>query len=170
MKTLTTCALALLLTATVATAAEKGEKKDGISISFDSDDSRVRLAPRHMTRDARLALTTRSGAAVLLLTNDVVAVQLSGETLESMETKKDANFLEELLVAGVRLAVGKAVEYPIANIRSAEVRNGVLVLTNDQGKPVFDEIKVNGSNVTRDFSAADAAKFVSAFRLVKGRR
>jgi hypothetical protein len=167
MKTLTTCVLALVLSASVAFT---GEKKDGISISFSSEDSRTRLAPRHDARDARLAVTTRNGAAVLLLTGDVVAVQLSDATLAGVETKDDANFLEELIVSGVRLAVGKSVEYPIANIRSAEIRGGVLMLTTDQGKPIFDEIKVNGTNVTRNISAGDAARFVNAFRHAKSRR
>ena len=167
MKTLTACVLVLLLSVAVASAAEK---KEGISISFSSDDPRTRLAARHDARDARLAVTTRTGTAMLLLTNDVIAVQLTDATLAKVETKDDANFLEELVASGVRLAVGKSVEYPVANIRSAEIRNGVLTLTNDQGKPVFDEIKVNGGNVTRDLSAADAARFVNAFRAVKSRR
>jgi hypothetical protein len=167
MKTLATSVLALLLLAPAATA---GEKKESLSISFDSDDSRTRMAPRHTAREARLAITTRNGAAMLLLMNDVVAVQLTDATLAQVEAKDDANFLEELLVAGVRLAVGKSVEYPTANIRSAEIRNGVLVLTNDHGKPVFDEIKVDGRNLTRDISATDAARFVKAFRALKSGR
>jgi hypothetical protein len=166
MKTLT-CALALLLCAGSASA---GEKKQGISISFNSEDSRTRLAARHDAREARLAVSTRNGAAVLLLTNDVVAVQLTDATLAKVETEDDANFLEELIVSGVRLAVGKSVEYPIAHIRSAEIRDGALALTSDQGKPVFDNVKVNGENVTHDLSTGDAAKFVNAFRAVKAKR
>jgi DNA-binding protein YbaB len=168
MKTLTTCALVLLLSTAVAVAGEK--KKEGISVSFDSDDARTQLAPRHALREARVAVRTRNGAAVLLLTGDVVAVQLSDATLAAVEADEDANLLEEMLVAGVRAAMKKSVEYPIAHIRSAEIRNGNLVLTNDEGKPVFSEIKVNGNNVTRDIAAADAARFVNAFRAAKGRR
>src|SRR5687767_9452440 len=77
MKTLAMCALVLSL----AVSAVAGEKKDGISISFDSDDSRTRLASRYDVRDARVAVTTRSGSAVLLVTSDVVAVQLSDDAL-----------------------------------------------------------------------------------------
>jgi hypothetical protein len=168
MKTLSACALVLLLLANAVSASEK--KKEGISVSFSSEDSRTRLAPRRIAREARLAVTTRNGAAVLMLTNDVVAVQLSNDALAGLEQNEDANFLEELLASGVKLAVGKSVEYPVANIRSAEVRNGVLVLTNDDGQPVFDNIKVNGANVARDLSAADAAKFAEAFRAVKSKR
>lgn len=165
MKTLV--ALVLLVSATAAFA---GEKKQHISISFDSDDARTRIAARHTLRDARLVVGTRNGAAVLLLTNDVVAVQLTDAALGAIEPKSDANFLEELVSAGVGIAVRKSVEYPVASIRSAEIRNGGLVLTNDQGKPVFADMRVNGENVTQDLSAADAAKFVNAFRAVKAGR
>jgi len=167
MKILTTSALVLLLSTSAALA---GEKKDGVSISFDSDDSRTRVASRHVPQKAAVAVTSRNGAAVLLLTDDVVAVQLTDKALAKLDTKEDANFLEELLVAGVRLAVGKSVEYPIANIRSAEVRNNGLVLINDEGKAVFGDIKVNGENVTQTISAVDARKFVNAFQVAKSRR
>lgn len=167
MKTLTTSALVLLL----STAAFAGEKKqEGISISFDSDDARTHMAARHSLREARVAVKSRNGAAVLLLLDDVVAVQLSDATLAGIETKEDANLLEEMLVAGVRAAVKKSVEYPVAHIRSAEIRNGVLVLTNDEGKPVFDDVKVNGSNITHDIAPGDAARFVRAFRAAKAGR
>ncbi|HEV7923037.1 MAG TPA: hypothetical protein VGR02_19810 [Thermoanaerobaculia bacterium] len=160
-------ALVLLLSATAALAAEK---KQGISISFDSNDARTKIAARHVARDAKLAVGTRNGAAVVLLTNDVVAVQLTDAVLARIEPKSDANFIEELVAAGVGVAVRKAVEYPVANIRSAEIRNGMLVLTNDDGKPVFADLKVNGENVTHDLATADAAKFVNAFRAIKTRR
>jgi hypothetical protein len=167
MKTLATGALVFLLAAPTLLAAGK---KQNIDVSFDSDDARTKLAARHTVREARLAVPTRNGAAVLMLLNGVVAVQLSDATVARVKPDDDANFFEEWIVAGVRLAVKKSVEYPIANIRSAEVRDGVLLLTNDEGKPVFDEIKVNGSNVTHDLLPADAARFVNAFRAAKAGR
>jgi hypothetical protein len=161
MKTIPVCALLLLLSA---------PSYAGVAISFDSEDSRTTLAPRHNIRDARTAITTKDNSVVLMLTKDAIAVQLTDRALAQMETKKDAGFLEELLVSGVKLAVGKAVEIPIANTRSVEYRNGELFITNDQNKPVFTTIKVNGSDVLRDFSAADAARFVNAFRIAKAAR
>lgn len=128
------------------------------------------MGPRHDVHDARLVITTRDGSTSLLLTNETVAVQLSDRALTGVKTKDDANFLEELIVSGVRLAIQKSVEYPIANIRSAEIREGVLVLTNDQNKPVFDAMKVNGTDVLRSFSSADAARFVNAFRAAKAKK
>lgn len=159
--------IALLLAALPLLAGEKGEKKEGISISFDSDDPHTRLVARHDVKAARLAIPTRRGAAVLLLTSDAVAVQLSDETMRKVETEADAGFLEELIVSGVRLAIGKSVEYPVARIRSAEIANGVLVLTSEDGKPVFDTIRVDGHNVTHDLDAASAARFLREFRKLR---
>jgi hypothetical protein len=160
MKRTAMCALALLLTSGAAFA-------QGISVSLSSEDSRTEMGPRYDVRDARLAITTRDGSTVLLLIDDVVAVQLTDRALagaEDKKKKKDTGFLEELLIAGVKLAVGKSVEYPTAHIRSIDYRDGALRLTNDQNKPVFTNLKVNGKDVLRDFSSADAMRFVNAFR------
>jgi hypothetical protein len=160
----TLLALALLLSSGISYASDK---KSGISISFSSEDPRTHLGGRRNVRDARMAITSRDGSVSLMLMNDVVAVQLTDRVLEKAKTDEDANLLEEIIASGVRLAIGKAVEYPIAAIRSAEIRDGVLVLTNDKGKPVFTEVKVNGTEVFRDFAIGDAARFVNAFRAAK---
>src|ERR1700741_103307 len=156
MKKILGCVLALLMWGGVASA------EDGLSISLSSDDPRAAVGPRHDTRDAHLAIRTRDRSTTLLLMNDVIAVQLSDAELaklESEDKKKDAGFFEELLVAGVRMAVGKSVEYPIAAIRNVEYRHGSLRIVNDQNKPVFAELKVNGTEILRNFSSADAARF-----------
>lgn len=166
MKILATCALALLLS-TPALA------KDGISISINSDDSRTELGPRHDVRDARMAIYTRDRSTVLLLLDGTVAMQLTDATLDQMEPKKkkekDPSFLEELVVAGVKLAVGKSVEYPIASIRSFGYSDGALRVIGAENKPVFTEIKVNGTDVLRDFSRADVTRFANAVKAA-GRR
>jgi hypothetical protein len=167
MKTIPVCALVLLLSAGLSYAADE---KSGISISFSSDDSRISLGARHAAGDGRVAITTRDGLVTLILLNEVVAVQLTDRALTKTSNRPEAGFLEELVVAGVRLALGKAVEFPIANIRSVDLRDGALVLTSDSNQPVFGELKVNGSDVLRDFTPADAARFVTAFRAAKQAR
>jgi hypothetical protein len=165
MKKIPVVALALLLWGGVASA------DNGISISLSSDDPRAEMGPRYETRDAQVAIRTRDRSAMLLLVDDVIAVQLSDATLAKMESekknKKETGFFEELVLAGVRLAVGKSVEYPIAALRSVDYRDGVLRIVNDQNKPVFAELKVNGTEILRDFSSADAARFVAAVRARK---
>jgi hypothetical protein len=165
MKRITMCALALLLTSATAFA------KDGISISINSEDSRTEMGSRHDPRDAHLAITSRDGSTVLMLIDGVVALQLTDRALDGAEgkTKDDMNFLEELLSAGVKLALGKSVEYPIAHLSAVESKNGALRFVNDQNKPVFTNVKVNGTDVLRNFSSADATRFVNAFRAMRAR-
>jgi hypothetical protein len=166
MKTLAACALLLVLS-TPAFA------KDGISISLSSDDSRTQFGDRHDVRDARLAIATKDRSVVLLLLDDVVAMQLSDTAMNELESeeskKKDRNFLEELVLAGTKLAVGKSIEYPIASIRTLDYANGGLRVIGGDNKPVFTELKVNGTNVMRDFSRADVARFANAFRAARRR-
>jgi hypothetical protein len=164
-KRITLCALVLLLCSTMSYA---GDGKSGVSISFDSKDPHVHLGARHNGHDARLAITTRDGSVSLLLMNDVVAVQLTDHALAQLKAKDDDNLLEALIVSGVQIVLRKAIEYPIANLRTVEVRDGLLTLVNDQNQPVFKDIKINGTDVLRDFTPADAARFVSAFRAARG--
>lgn len=165
MKTFATCAFVLLLASGTALA------KDGISISLSSDDSHTQFGDRHDVRDARMAIATRDRAVVVLLLDDVVAMQLSDAAmndLASEKKKKDRNFLEDLVVAGVKLAVGQSIEYPIASIRVLDYSNGALRVIGADNKPVFTELKVNGTDVLRDFSRADVTRFANAFHAAKG--
>ena len=164
MKTLASLALLLVLS-TPAVA------KDGISISLSSDDSRTELGDRHDMRDARMAIATKDHSVVLLLLDDVVAMQLSDAAMKEIDAeqkkKKDTNFFEDLVVAGVKLALGKSIEYPIASIRTLDYTNGALRVLGADGKPVFTELKVNGTDVLRDFSRADVIRFAAALRAAR---
>lgn len=167
MKTFATCALVLLLASRTASA------KDGISISLSSDDSRTQFGDRHDVRDARVAIATRDRAVVVMLLDDVVAMQLSDAAmndLDSEKKKKDRNFLEDLVVAGVKLAVGQSIEYPIESIRVLDYSNGALRVIGADNKAVFTELKVNGTDVLRDFSRADVIRFANAFQAAKASR
>jgi hypothetical protein len=166
MKRLAFCA-ALLFSSTLLFA---GESKRGLQITFDSDDSRTQFTERRDVRDARAAITTRDGSTSLLLMNDVVAIQLTDRAIENIHSDDKGGFFEELVASGVRVAMRRSVAYPIANLRSVEVRNGEIVLLNNENKAVFTNVKVNGTEVMRDFSAGDAARFVQAFRTVKAQR
>jgi len=96
-----------------------------------------------------------------------VAVQLSDKTIANVKPKDDDSILEELVASGVQVMLRRAVEYPIAHIRTVELRDGVLTMVNDKNQPVFTDIKINGANVLRRFSSADATRFVTAFRAAR---
>lgn len=164
MKTIAACAVALLLPCSTLYAADK---KPGIEISFNFDDSRGHIASRHTPAETRLAITSRDGSTTLMLLKDVVAVQLSDRAMANVNAKEGTGFFEGLVLSTVKFALGQAVDYPVANIRTADVRDGELRLLTDEDKPLFSGLKVNHNEVLRDFSAADAARFVNAFRLAK---
>ena len=167
MKTIAMCAFALLLASGTAFA------KDGISLSLSSNDSRTQFGDRHDVHDARVTIATRDRSVVLLLLDDAVAMQLSDAAMRDLDAdakKKERNFFEDLVVAGVKLAVGKSIEYPIKSIRVLDYSNGALRVIGADNKPVFTELKVNGTDVLRDFSPADVARFASAFRAAKASR
>jgi hypothetical protein len=164
MKRVTLLALVLLFCSTLASA---DDGKRGVSISFNSDDPNTQVGPRRNAREAKLAITTRDGSTELLLMNDVLAVQLSDKAIANVKAKDNDNIFEELVVSGVQVMLRRAVEYPIAHIRVVEIRDGVLTMVNDKNQPVFTDIKINGANVLRSFSPADAARFVNAFRAAR---
>ena len=160
MKKIPLFALALMLWSGVAAA-------EGLSISVSSEDSRTSMGPRRNVRNAQLAIQSRDGSTVLMLTDGVVAMQLTDKVIDEVEPDEDANFLEELLSAGVRIAVGKSVEYPVASIRGIDYRDGALRITNDRNEPVFTNVKVNGTEILRNFARADAERFAKAVRAAK---
>jgi hypothetical protein len=107
-----------------------------------------------------------------MLTKGVVAMQLSDAAiarLEDEKKKEETNFLEELLLAGVQTALGKSLEYPVDDLK-ADYRNGALQFTNEDDEPIFTKVKVNGVDVLRNFSSADATRFVNAVRAAKAKR
>ncbi len=170
MKTLVTCALALAMTSW--TASGTALARDGINISLSSDDSRTQLGERHDVRDAHITIATKDRAVVLMLVNDVVAMQLSEETMKELDAeqkKKDTNFLEDLVLAGVKLAIGKSIEYPVTSIKALDYTNDGLRVIGADNKPVFTELKVNGNDVMRSFSRNDVIRFASAWRAAKAK-
>jgi len=55
----------------------------------------------------------------------------------------------------------------VAKLRTAEVRDGTIILRNQEGRSVFTNVRVSGTDMMRDFTSADAARFVNAIRALK---
>jgi len=167
MKKTAFCAAILFSFTTLLFAAEP---KHGLQLSFNSDDPHAHLGARLDPRNARLTITTRDGSTSLILTNDNVAVQLTDAAIANIKADDNAGFLEELLASGVRTMMNKSLSFPIAYLRDAEIVNGAIVITQENDKPLFTDVRVNRTEVMHDFAPGDAARFVNAFRAVKGQR
>ena len=171
----------LLVPAGEALASDHGH--DGTRVSSACCDPPTRWASRHSVNEARLAITTDDGDVTLLLTDRVVAFQLSERTYQKLRKKlrdhetedEDDNALgtaiKAVVFSTVRTLVGHSAECPVRAIESVELLDGRLVFTTEDGKRVFEHLEINDEDELASFSPRDAQAFVQAFRRVKaGRR
>ena len=167
---------ALLLMPAQAAVAQHDDVH--IEIHDDTEDSPARPGPRRSLREAHFAMTTTDDVASLLLTREVVALQLTDRSLRRIREGDDHDeendgFLAQMISSVVRSTVHtvlrRSIEIPIADLRSVEYRGGRLILTTEDGERVFEEVEVNDTDVMESFSPRDAQAFVREFRALKAR-
>ncbi len=175
-----TALLALLgLTLVSAPAARAGSHE---LCRFESSccDRPARWAERYDERDARVAITNREGQVTLLLTRDVVAMQLSDRTLRHIRRElrhdhgeDDDNAFAQAIKAAVAASLGSilnhSAECPIRDLKDVDYRDGRLVFITNDGRSIFESVEIDDEDALRGFSASDARLFVKEFRRLKGR-
>ena len=146
----------------------------------------ARWAMRHDAGDARIAITTEDGDATLLLTDQVVAMQLSDRTLhrlrQRLRREEDAReedggdalgigtAIRATVFSAVRTLLDHSAEVPVRQLRDVDYRDGRLRFTTASGGGVFDDVDVNDRDVTASFRDRDALAFVREFRRLKAMR
>lgn len=179
MKTILPALALLTLLAAPGAPAQASDRGSGCP-NFSFGDSPARLASRHDSRDARVAITPETGEVVLLLTDEVVAVQLSDRTLHrirrEMKREEDASDDETLcrafkiaVFSGVRAVLSGSAEYPVRDLRDVEYRDGRLIFTNRNGVRVFRHVRVDNRDMLAGFEESDARLFVDEFHRVQAR-
>jgi hypothetical protein len=167
-----------LILALLALMAAPSARACDFSFSGDLDAPGGHIAERQDPRDARLIITTEGGEASLVLTDRVVAIQLSdarfAEVRRKLRHKRreyDDNVLAQTIRTAVLTAVGDvldhSIEYRVRDIRSVEYRNGRLVIRTRHGHHLFEGAEIDDEPVLESFSAADARAFVREFERVK---
>jgi hypothetical protein len=180
MKRFLLAALAVLSLIPAQNAAAQRTERHGIEIGHLSEELPARMGPRRDAREARLAINTTNDVVSLLLTGDVVVLQLTDRTLRRLsgEMARDAGdegdgFIARMIGDVVRSSVStvlrRSVEYPVSELRSVEYRGGRLVFTSEEGEVVFEDVEVNDTKMVESFSAADAQAFVREFQALKAR-
>jgi len=169
--------LAAALGLTGATPAGACEQH-GVTSATWNCSSPARLAPRHDPASARMAITTEDGSATLLLTHDVVAIQLSDRLFKRIDRRfhEEENqddgalgaVIKSAVFASVRSVLDHSAECPIRHIRSATYRDGRLEFETDEGQRVFSSVRIDEDEDTLSgFSERDALAFVREFWHVK---
>jgi hypothetical protein len=138
-------------------------------------DDPLRWADRHEVADARFAIHTDNRKVTLVLTDRVVAMQLSDKVMRRIDRKLDAREDDEdntalgraiktAVLSGVRSLLDHSAECDIRDIKSADYRNGELILTAKNGKHLYANAEVDDDNVMTRFEPADARAFVHELR------
>jgi hypothetical protein len=158
----------------IAHGASAGEQESANSSFNISCDPPARWAERHGAKDVRYSITTDNREVVLLLTDRVVAMQLSDRVLHKVNRKmkkegdEDDNALgraiKTAVLSGVRALLRHSVECDIRDLAKADYRDGELILTARNGKRIFAPTEAGDENVMRDFSESDARAFVRKLR------
>jgi hypothetical protein len=170
----------LLLAALLLAGAASAHERD---VTIGSCQVREPLAwgPRHDLGHARFAILTEDHGAALVLTRELVAVQLSDRALrkldreiarEKNEDEEDgliAQVIKSAVLGGVRALLDHSLECPIEELRDVRYRDGRLVLITEDGDRIFDGLDINDHEVLAGFSEHDALAFVQEFRRAKQR-
>ncbi len=180
-------ALLSLLPAPAALAHEQG----GVATTLHTTccGPPARWAARHDPREARLAITTEDGNAILILTDQIVAVQLSDRALHRVARKlkvtiqldgtkladeEDADgdnalarAIKTVVISGVRALLDHSAECPVRELKDVEYRHGRLEFTTEDGERALEGMDLCDQDVMESFSARDARAFVQEFRRVK---
>jgi|SRR6267378_4969963 len=175
MKTALVLAVLALLPASSALA---NDYEGNSLIRLGCCEPPVHLSSRIDARGARLAINTQDGDATLLITDRVIAVQLSDQMLNRIKHKlRDERYEDEdnalaqsikaVVFAGVRSLLNHSASCRIRDVRDVSYADGHLVILSYDRDEVFADLDVNDDNVMEGFTDHDARAFVDEFRRVK---
>ncbi len=153
---------------------------DEPNVEFNMDDDST-FADAEVTyaADDEFATLTESGAVKLGLTSDRVYFTVSDAVREHVDEEiasgmKDndsriARSISGAVRRGVQSAMSIDIDYPLADIRDVDYRDGELVFdfVNEGDERGLENIDIDNEPITRSFTAEDAQAFVAAFRRVK---
>ncbi len=170
---------AACLVAQGASAHEHGSHSMFLNTSCDDP---MRLARRHSVDDARFAITTENRKITLLLTDRVVAMQLSDRVMAKIDRKtreaddKDddnalGQIIKDAVLTTVRTALNHSAECDLRDIESADFEDGEIIITTRSGERMFSHADIDHEEVMTNFSERDAREFVKQLRkrIGKGR-
>jgi hypothetical protein len=165
-----------LLAACALVAHAAPSRATSLSVSGDY----VHWSGHHDPDDARLAITTEDGKVTLLLTDRLIALQLSDRMVHrvrrELRDKQDEERDNVLALAIASAVIGTVQELIddsfsccLHDVRDVSYEDGRLRLIGRNGKPLFEDADMCDTDVLASFSERDALRFVREFRRIKGR-
>ncbi len=175
-------AAAALLVAT-ATTAPAHDASVSLGHGFECKDP-MRWADRYDTHTARIVMDNADEEVTLLVTDRVLALQLSDRTMHTVDRElhrkarehdadEDDNALAEALrsavVGAVRSLLDHSLVCPLDEIRDVRYESGRLVILARDGREVFENIDHDDEDVLASFEPSDARIFVREFHRLRNR-
>ena len=172
-------AVAVLLFAALMPAGVALAHDHHVTINSCGVRSPLDWGARHDLGGARFAIVSEDRVSALVLTHDVVAVQLGDRVLRKLDREiareKDeddgllAQVIKSAVLGSVRELLDHSLECPIEDLRDVRYRDGRLVLVTEHGRRVFEDLTINDQKVLESFSEHDALAFVREFHRAKER-
>ena len=172
----------ILLLALLPAGPALAHESRGVRVNhFDCDDP-LRWAARHDAARARHAITTEDGKVTLVLTDRVVAFQLSDRTMRKLdrelhrarhEDDDDGGIGEAIRTAvlgTVRSVLEHSAECPVRELRDVRYEDGRLVFVARDGERLFENFEVDDDDVLESFDPRDAREFVRQFHRLRAGR
>ena len=165
-------ATTLLLTSVhLAHAGPSDETRKGASITVAAGegDGPERITARQRVTAGKPHLLSTNRLSELLLKDDAVTMQLSDYGLSQIGAEEKTrgkaerflgNVLKTMALSGVKQMLDHGLALPLADTRSAQVRDGEVVILTCQGKEVFNKVKIN--NQIQKYPQESADEFVRA--------
>lgn len=161
-----------------ATAAMIALAAAPASAQTRSSSSEARVVSRQPLRAAESAIQTRDGRVAFLLVDRTLVLQMTDRGLANVARDMDQDLKEEsgigrfiggIVRSSVRSMLDHGIEYPLAELREARYEGGRLRLVGRDGKEVFQNVKLNDTEVMESFDPAHARAFVARVNQAKRR-
>jgi len=172
-------AVALLLTLPAGAVSAHGNSCLRIGHHFNCD-APLRWSARHDAGGARIAITTQDSKVTLVLTQDVVAFQLSDRVMRKIdremkhsrhEHEDDDSPISEAfrtaILSTIRSLLDHSAECPLNEIRDVRCVDGRLVIVSRDGDQLFENLEVDDEDVLESFDSRDAAAFADEFHRLR---
>jgi hypothetical protein len=160
---------ALLLATGVLVTGPSTAAAQNIQVRSDqSTDSTARFSDRRAPARADFAIVSTDGLRALLLLPGAISMQLTDAGLERIgrapaDAPADqgpiARLIEGMARGGLRVLLDRALDYELRELSEVRIEGERLVFINREGKPVFDEVKIDGREFMEGFSPRDARAF-----------
>lgn len=173
--------LATALVMLAATAAHAREATISLNHGFECKEP-MRWADRLETRGARIVMDNSDEEVTLLVTDRVMALQLSDRTMHKVDRElhqkehaHDADddavgdALRSAVIGAVRSLLDHSIVCPLDEIRDVRYEDGRLVIVGRDGHELFERVDHDDADVLTTFVPADARLFVREFHRMRER-